>query len=117
MISIIKPVFAAPPAPSGWLSGIGRPGGILAPAGGLDFFTSKVVPFVISLLFYVILALSLFFIILGGIQWMMSGGEKEKLAKAKGTVTYAIVGLIVALGSFVMVNILQTFFGSNLLIH
>lgn len=43
-------------------------------------------------------------IIIGAINYITSGGDPGKTAKARSTITYAIVGLVVALLSFAIVN-------------
>ncbi|MBP5656216.1 Ig domain-containing protein [Candidatus Saccharibacteria bacterium] len=43
-------------------------------------------------------------IVIGGIQYMTSTGESEKTKRAKSTIIYAIVGLVVVLGSFAITN-------------
>lgn len=52
------------------------------------------------------------FIIVGGFQMVMAAGNEETLLKAKKTITWAILGLVVALLSFSIVaiveNLLQT---------
>lgn len=44
-------------------------------------------------------------IVWGGIQYINSGGEPGKVAKAKNTIIYAIAGLIVVLLASVITNI------------
>lgn len=60
---------------------------------------------------------ALVFVIYSGIAWITSGGDKQKVEKAKGTLTYAIVGLIVIVLSFVTIRIVGTFLNSELLIN
>jgi hypothetical protein len=43
-------------------------------------------------------------IIYGGIQYVISVGDSGKVAKAKNTIIYAVVGLIVAILSYAIVN-------------
>ena len=43
-------------------------------------------------------------IILGGVTYVTSQGQPDKLAQAKNTILYAIVGLVVALLGFAIVN-------------
>lgn len=88
------------------------PAGI--PSGGLPT-VSKVVGNLLTLLLIVVVILSLIFLILGGIQWINSGGDKSKLAAARSRLTYAIIGLIVALASFFIINFLGFLFKVNLL--
>jgi hypothetical protein len=54
-------------------------------------------------------------IIWAGIQWTTSGGDKQKLASAKARLTWGIIGLIIILISFFIINIWGYFFGVNLL--
>lgn len=57
--------------------------------------------------------LCIIFIIVGGFKFVTSGGDEKKLASAKGTLTYAIVGLIVIILAFVMIQVVQYFLKSN----
>jgi len=59
--------------------------------------------------------LSLWFIVMGGIKWMTSEGDKEKLAAAQKTILFATGGLILTLLSFLVMTTLGTFFGINFL--
>ena len=40
----------------------------------------------------------------GGYQWMVAGGNAEKISQAKGTVQGAVVGLVLVLGSYVILD-------------
>ncbi len=59
-------------------------------------------------------ALALFFIVLAGFKFATSSGDEKKLASAKGTLTYAIIGIAVIVLAFVIVRILQYFLQSNI---
>ena len=50
-----------------------------------------------------------------GIQWSTSGGDKQKLAAARAKLTWAIIGVVVMLLAFGIVNIFSSLFGINLL--
>ncbi len=117
-IFIPRPVYAVGDSvapPSTWINSIAPPG-ILPPGGGLDFIVNSAVPSVISLLLFLIFSAGLLFTIIGGIMIMTSGGNKEGTAKAKNTVTYALLGVALALASFVILTIIGNFFGVKLLI-
>lgn len=43
-------------------------------------------------------------IVIGGIQYMTSTGEQEKIKRAKNAITYSIVGLVVTLAAFAITN-------------
>ncbi len=59
--------------------------------------------------------LSAIFIFVGGVSFILSGGNDEKIKKAVNTIRYAIVGLIITIFSFTFVTIVGRFFGLNLL--
>lgn len=69
----------------------------------------------INFVFVVAALLALGFLILGGIKWLTSQGEKEGINKARETIVAAIVGLIIIFLSYLIVNfILNLFVGVNL---
>ena len=47
----------------------------------------------------------LFFLIWGGIRWITSGGDKQKIAAARSTLIAAIVGLVISLLAFFIINV------------
>jgi hypothetical protein len=49
---------------------------------------------------------AVFFIIFGGIKFLISSGEQARVEGAKKTITWAVIGLIVVLLSFAVVNII-----------
>ena len=53
-------------------------------------------------------------LIAGGFQYITSGGEAEQAQKAKKTLTYAFFGLIVVLGAWLIIRLLEEFTGLNL---
>jgi len=50
-------------------------------------------------------------IIYGGFKFMVSGGSSKATETARQTLTYAIIGLVVALSSFFIINIISSFTG------
>ena len=53
-------------------------------------------------------------IIVGGVQYTTSAGDATKVTKAKNTILYGVVGLVIALLAFAIVNfILVNIFGSG----
>lgn len=47
-------------------------------------------------------------IIMGGIQYTTSSGDAAKVTKAKNTILYGVVGLVIALLAFAIVNFILT---------
>ncbi len=62
--------------------------------------TSKVV----KALIYLVGSLSVIFIIVGGIQLAVSGGDPTGVQKGRNTVLYAAIGVIVAISAFAIVS-------------
>ncbi len=101
------------PSPKDWLLNL-NPGYGPATSLGLDFFTHNLVSFLINGALLLAIISSLIALIIGGIMWMINGGNKEGLAKAKNTITYALIGLALALSALIIINLLGQLFGINL---
>jgi hypothetical protein len=53
----------------------------------------------------------------GGLKMMTSGGDPKQLEAAKGTITYSILGLVLAIGAFLILTYVGKFLGiDNILI-
>ena len=68
------------------------------------FGTAGVFTTISSLLLYIIGSLSVIMIIFGGLRYVTSGGNAATVTAAKNTVLYAIVGVVVALLAYAVVN-------------
>lgn len=67
---------------------------------------------IINVVIGVIGFIAVIVIILGGVQYTTSAGESAKVKKAKDTIMYGIIGLIVALLAYSIVNfVLSNLFG------
>lgn len=59
--------------------------------------------------------LSVFYIFFGGISFILSNGQEDKIKQAVHTIRYAIIGLIVTILSVTIIKILGLVFGFDLL--
>lgn len=59
--------------------------------------------------------LSVVFIFFGGISFILSGGQEDKIKQAVGTIRYAIIGLIITLMSVVIVGVVGRAMGLNVI--
>ncbi len=50
--------------------------------------------------------LLLAYLFYGGISWITSGGDKEKIEKARNTLTNAIIGIFIVIGSLTVFQVL-----------
>ncbi len=66
--------------------------------------TASSVSGIFSTVLAIVGALCVVFIIVGGINYVISEGDSGKVTKAKHTIIYAITGLIVSMFAFVIVR-------------
>lgn len=114
MLAIMTYLALKIPGPGGDET-VKAPGNI--PTGGLQEGDkgSLAIQNSITILLITITILSLFFLIFGGIKWIMSQGEKTKIDSARKTITYAIIGLILAFLSFFIIRVVGSIFGVDLI--
>lgn len=76
-----------------------------------DFTLQNLVEMFVTYAFIIAAALSAIFIFVGGINFILSGGNDEKVKQAINTIRYSIIGLIVTILSFTFVTIVGRIFG------
>jgi len=79
------------------------------PTSGITFF-QDLIPAFVTLGFVIGSLVFFFFLISGAITWIVSGGDKTKLESARSRITNAIVGFVILLLAFAVVNLLESFF-------
>lgn len=57
--------------------------------------------------------IAVFIIVMSGIKFITSGGDPKQVEGAKGTLTYAIIGLVLILLSFFIINIIAGITGAE----
>ena len=57
----------------------------------------------------------LLYLVWGGIQWMLSGGDKTKVTEAQQKISNALIGLAILVASYAITLFVQTVFKINLL--
>lgn len=81
---------------------------------GQSFF-AKAIPSAIGLAFVIGVLIFFFTIIIGAIQWISSGGDKQALESARGKISNALIGIIVLFATFAVIRLIQIFFGITIL--
>lgn len=69
---------------------------------GNQFISTSVqqlIPKVISVLLYAVGAISVIMVIVGGLMYALSAGDPSNTKKAKDTILYAVIGLVVSLAA------------------
>jgi hypothetical protein len=92
----------------------------LQPKQGTDFakLGGLTLPNIVSGLIrgaLVVAAIVFFFIlVIGGIKWIASGGDKAATEGARNQITAALVGLVIVFAAWAIVALINTFFGVNI---
>lgn len=63
---------------------------------------------ILNILFMIIGILAVIMIVVGGFRYVLSAGDSSAVTAAKNTILYAVIGLIVALLAFAIVNFVIT---------
>lgn len=72
---------------------------------------SQIVVSVINYLFMFVTAVTIIFLLFGAFKFVISRGDPKALQSARGTMTYAIVGMIIIFFSFAIVQIITQMLG------
>lgn len=64
----------------------------------------------------IVVAAVVFFIVLviGGVRWIMSGGDKAQTEAARNQITAALVGLVIVFAAWAIAQLIGTFFGVSI---
>ena len=84
--------------------------GDLGALTGPEFF-GKLIPALVGLGFVIGAIVFVFILIYGAIQWISSGGDKMKMESARSNIASALVGVVILLGFFAILNLVSCFFG------
>jgi hypothetical protein len=71
----------------------------------------SVITDVINVALWAIGILSVIMLIFGGIRYTVSGGDSNKVTAAKNTILYAVIGIVVAMLAYAIVNFVLTELG------
>jgi len=74
------------------------------PDGGQGATLDVTVKNIINGVLYVVGILAVVMVIIGGVQYTTSGGDSAAVTKAKNTILYGIVGLVIAILAYAIVN-------------
>jgi hypothetical protein len=63
----------------------------------------------------IVAAVAFFFmLVLGGIKWITSGGDKGKTEAARNQITAGLVGLVIVFAAWAILTLIENFFGVSL---
>jgi hypothetical protein len=52
------------------------------------------------------------YLLWGGVQWIMAGGDKDQVDKARKKITTALVGLVIVFSVFAIMFVIRTLFNT-----
>jgi hypothetical protein len=90
----------------------------LAPPPGVNianFTIEGLIQFAIIAILAIAGVIFFFMLILGGIKWIMSGGDKTGTEGARKQITAALIGLIIVFSAWAILNLVNQIFGINIL--
>lgn len=69
---------------------------------------------IITTLIIIAVIIAVFFLVWGGIKWIMSGGDKAKVESARNTIIGGIVGLVLVFLAYFIISVVANIFGINI---
>lgn len=79
--------------------------------------TLRCIPVIMSNIINALLFLSgataVFFVIIGGTKYLLSGGDQVKTAQARRTITFALLGLVIVILSFLILKTIALVTGAE----
>ncbi|HMI09084.1 MAG TPA: hypothetical protein VK497_01650 [Candidatus Saccharimonadales bacterium] len=78
------------------------------------FGTSGIFSTITNILLFAVGAISVIMIIIGGLRYVTSGGNTANVTAAKNTILYAVVGVVISLFAYAMINFVLTSFAPGI---
>lgn len=87
-----------------------KPGGNFANLASGNMTLPKIVSLVLQIL--LVFASLVFFVMLlvGGIRWILSGGDKTNTQNARSQITAALIGLVIVFSAWIIAGLIGTIF-------
>lgn len=80
-----------------------------------NYEIGNIIVAVAELLLIVAAIAAFLFLIIGGLQWITSGGDKAGMEAARNRITAAIIGLIIVAAAWAIMLLVGEFIGVNIL--
>ena len=101
-MALSAPVASAASPKQEVQDGIDAIGGNESGRGAASF--TNLLESIINILLFIIGAIAVIMIIIGGIKYTTSNGDQAQVTSAKNTIMYSVVGLVVAIMAYSIVN-------------
>lgn len=75
----------------------------------------KLISAIVGTLLILAALMAFLWLIMGGISWITSGGDKTKMEEARNKITHAIVGLVIVGSAWAIMALVQNFLGISII--
>lgn len=80
-----------------------------------DFTLSQLISAFVQLLIVVAAVVFFFILVVGGIRWIVSGGDKAQTEAARSQITAGLIGLVIVFSAWAILAAIDVFFGIDIL--
>ncbi len=101
--------FAAPPSTNAWVRGNSNVSGTGLAGGSIYNIISQTLAWLLGILGFI----AVIGFVISGILYLTAAGNESQIEKAKNAMTYSIVGVIVALMGWVIVQAVNAWLGGT----
>ena len=85
--------------------------GNIAPINNILVIIQAVVRFILIVAFVA----AFIFLSVGGVRWILAGGDEKAVGAGRNTITAALIGLVIVLISFAIIRLVEIFFNLNII--
>jgi len=84
-------------------------------AANLNFSVSQIVSWAVTAIILIAGLIFFFMLIIGGLRWILSGGDKAGTESARSQITAALVGLVIVFSAWAIVQLVGAVFNVDIL--
>src|SRR3972149_9559901 len=84
-------------------------------AGLSNITIANIVTALVTLILVVAALIFFFMLVMGGIRYITSGGDKGQTEAARGQITAALIGLLIVFAALGIIYFVKLFFGINII--
>jgi uncharacterized membrane protein (UPF0182 family) len=90
-----------------------EPQGQFSNLGGITF--PELLRAALTMLLVIAAIVFIVSLIIGGIRWILSGGDKARSESARAQIVNALIGIIIVFAAWAIIQLISSFFGIDLL--
>ena len=85
--------------------------GNIAPINNILLIIQAAIRFILIVAFVA----AFIFLLIGGVRWILAGGDEKAVGAARSTITAALIGLVIVLIAFAIIRLVEIFFNLNII--